>query len=91
MKRCVPAGDHTCAIYAYWSIATAFGHVVAADTGIYIIPASGRQMCADVHYRFVAEERAASRVILSHRLADRSRHIDLIKQLIAEMDGEDLA
>ncbi|MCD2172202.1 LysR family transcriptional regulator [Rhizobium sp. C4] len=69
-------------------IQTALG-LVAADAGICIIPASARQMRADVHCRLIAEERATSPVILSHRMSDRSPHIDLIKQLIADMDGED--
>lgn len=70
-------------------IQTALG-LVAADAGICIIPASARQMRADLHYRLIAEERATSPVILSHRLGDRSLYIDLIKQLIAEMDREDV-
>lgn len=69
-------------------IQTALG-LVAADAGICIIPASARQMRADLHYRLIAEERATSPVILSHRLGDRSSYIELIKHLIAEMDGED--
>lgn len=69
-------------------IQTALG-LVAADAGICVIPASARQMRADLHYRLIAEERATSPVILSHRLGDQSSYIELIKQLIAEMGGED--
>lgn len=69
-------------------IQTALG-LVAADAGICIIPASARQMRADVHYRPLADERATSPIILNHRIGDRSSHIDLVRQLIAEMYAED--
>jgi LysR family transcriptional regulator, benzoate and cis,cis-muconate-responsive activator of ben and cat genes len=63
--------------------------LVAADAGICIIPASARQMRADVHYRPLEDERATSPIILNHRIGDRSPHIDLVRRLIEEMYAED--
>lgn len=69
-------------------IQTALG-LVAADAGICIIPASARQMRADVHYRPLADERATSPIILNHRVGDRSPHINLVRRLIEAMYAED--
>ena len=66
---------------------TAMG-LVAADVGVCVIPAAARFLRADLHYRLIDDERATSPIILSHRINDGSRHIDLIKQLIQEMYAE---
>ena len=68
-------------------IQTALG-LVAADSGICIVPSSARQMRSDLHYRLVEGERATSPVILNHRTGDNSRYIDLVKQLIQDMYAE---
>ena len=68
-------------------IQTALG-LVAADSGICIVPSSARQMRSDLHYRLVEGERATSPVILNHRAGDNSRYIDLVKQLIQDMYAE---
>lgn len=69
-------------------IQTALG-LVAAETGICIIPASARQMRSDVHYRLLEGEDATSPVILNHRVGDSSPYIELIKDLIREMHEEE--
>lgn len=69
-------------------IQTALG-LVAAETGICIIPASARQMRSDVHYRLLEGEDATSPVILNHRVGDSSPYIELVKVLIREMHEEE--
>ncbi|MBO9123714.1 MULTISPECIES: LysR family transcriptional regulator [unclassified Rhizobium] len=78
-----PAG-----VYEVREIQTALG-LVATEAGICIIPSSARQMRSDVHYRAIKEKHATSPIILNHRLADGSRHIALLKQLIR--DGGDFS
>lgn len=71
-------------------IQTALG-LVAADSGICIIPSSARQMRSDVRYRVIDSPRAISPVILNHRAGDASRYLDLVKQLIRDMYAENPA
>lgn len=68
-------------------IQTALG-LVAADAGLCIIPSSARQMRSDVHYRLIEGERVISPIILSHRVEDRSMHVNLIKRMIRQMYAE---
>ncbi|MDF3608221.1 LysR substrate-binding domain-containing protein [Paracoccus sp. DMF-8] len=68
-------------------IQTALG-LVAADSGICIIPSSARQMRSDVSYRVIDSPRAISPVILNHRAGDASGHLDLVKQLIRDIYAE---
>jgi len=65
-------------------IQTALG-LVAAESGLCIIPASARQMRSDLIYRRIGNPRATSPVILNHRAGDGSRHLGLVKQLIHDM------
>ena len=65
--------------------------LVAADSGICIIPASARQMRSDVRYRLIDGPRMTSPVILYHRAGDTSRHLDLTKRLIRDMYAENPA
>lgn len=71
-------------------IQTALG-LVAAESGICIIPSSARQMRSDVRYRVIDSARAVSPVILSHRAGDGSHHLGLIKTLIHDMYVENPA
>lgn len=68
-------------------IQTALG-LVAAESGICIIPSSAQQMRSDVRFRVIENPEATSPVILSHRAGDASRYIVLIKQLIRDMYAE---
>lgn len=68
-------------------IQTALG-LVAAESGICIIPSSARQMRSDVRFRVIDSPRAISPVILSHRAGDNSRYLDLVKRLIRDMYAE---
>lgn len=68
-------------------IQTALG-LVAADSGICIIPSSAQQMRADLRYRLIDDPEATSPVILNHRAGDTSRHLDLIRRLIRDMYAE---
>lgn len=68
-------------------IQTALG-LVAADSGVCIIPSSARQMRSDVRYRVIDSPRATSPVIMNHRAGDTSRYLDLIRRLIREMYAE---
>lgn len=68
-------------------IQTALG-LVAADSGICIIPSSARQMRSDVRYRVIDSPRATSPVILNHRVGDTSRYLELVRRLIREMYAE---
>ena len=58
--------------------------LVAAEVGLCIVPAAAR-LRADLVYRLIADEKATSPIILSHRLNDDSWYLVAIKQLIAEM------
>lgn len=71
-------------------IQTALG-LVAAESGICIIPSSARQMRSDVNYRLIDGPRALSPVILNHRAGDASPYLDLVKKLIHEMYAENPA
>ncbi|MGZ3218351.1 LysR family transcriptional regulator [Paracoccus sp. T5] len=68
-------------------IQTALG-LVAADSGICIIPSSARQMRSDVRYRPIDSPRALSPVVMNHRAGDNSRYIGLVKRLIRDMYAE---
>lgn len=59
--------------------------LVAAESGVCIIPAAARFLRSDLTYRPIEDERATSPVILSHRLNDSSPYIELTKRLIQEM------
>lgn len=66
---------------------TALG-LVAAETGICLIPASARLQRSDLHYRLVDDERATSPIILSYRHHEDEALIGLLKRLIREMYAE---
>lgn len=66
---------------------TALG-LVAAESGVCVVPSAARLLRSDVHYRLIEGERATSPVILNYRMNDGSRYIDVIKQLIQEMYAE---
>ena len=68
-------------------IQTALG-LVAADSGLCVIPRSARQMRSDLHYRLIDGERITSPVILNHRIGDKSAYIELVKKLIKDMYAE---
>jgi len=61
--------------------------LVAAEAGVCLVPTSAR-LRSDVHYRLVADERATSPVILSHRSNDSAWYIETIKTLIQRMYAE---
>jgi DNA-binding transcriptional LysR family regulator len=58
--------------------------LVAAEVGLCIVPAAAR-LRSDLAYRLIADEKATSPIILSHRLNDDSWYLAAIKQLIVEM------
>jgi DNA-binding transcriptional LysR family regulator len=66
---------------------TALG-LVAAETGICLIPASARLQRSDLHYRLVDDEHATSPIIMSYRRNEDESLIALLKQLIREMYEE---
>lgn len=66
---------------------TALG-LVAAESGVCVVPSAARLLRSDVHYRLIEGERATSPVILNYRMNDGSRYIDAIKLLIQEMYAE---
>lgn len=68
-------------------IQTALG-LVAAQSGICIIPSSARQMRADLRFRLIDDPEATSPVILNHRAGDTSRPLDLVRRLIRDMYAE---
>lgn len=81
------AGVRLAEVQEVREIQTALG-LVAAAAGLCIIPASARQMRSDVQYRPIADPRATSPVILSHRAGDSSAHIDLVRRLLREIEEE---
>lgn len=77
---------HPSEVHEVREIQTALG-LVAAESGICLIPASAR-LRNDLHYRLIDDERATSPVILTHRINDNGWHIEAIKQLVADMYAE---
>jgi DNA-binding transcriptional LysR family regulator len=61
--------------------------LVASEIGVCIVPAAAR-VRSDLVYRVIADERATSPIILSHRLNDDSWYISAVKELIVEMYAE---
>lgn len=80
-------GIHPAETLEVREIQTALG-LVAADSGICIIPSSARQMRSDVRYRVIDSPQALSAVVMSHRAGDNSRYIGLVKRLIRDMYAE---
>jgi DNA-binding transcriptional LysR family regulator len=73
------------AVYEVRELQTALG-LVAADTGICLVPASVERLRRDnVVYRPLDEEKAVSPVIMSTRKGDKSPEIALILRLIRDM------
>ncbi|WP_024889976.1 LysR family transcriptional regulator [Luteimonas huabeiensis] len=66
---------------------TALG-LVAAESGICVLPASARSMRRDLHYRLIDDERVTSPIILSHRRNDDSGLADQIRAICQEMYAE---
>lgn len=81
------AGVRPAEVLEVREIQTALG-LVAAESGLCIIPASARQIRSDLLYRPIADSRATSPVILNHRAGDNSRNLALVKRLIREMYAE---
>lgn len=65
-------------------IQTALG-LVAAETGVCVVPWSARKLRSDVHYRLLAGERATSPVVLTRRVSDNSPYVTLVERLALEM------
>jgi LysR family transcriptional regulator, benzoate and cis,cis-muconate-responsive activator of ben and cat genes len=84
------ADVHPAEVMEVREIQTALG-LVAAESGLCIIPSSARQMRSDVRYRTISDPQATSPVILYHRAGDTSRYIDLIKKLIVDLYAENPA
>lgn len=63
---------------------TALG-LVAAESGVCVIPYAASRQRVDLHYRLIDDENATSPVILSHRRNDNSRYILLVKELLREL------
>lgn len=80
-------GAHPAEVQEVRELQTALG-LVAAESGVCLIPASARMARSDLHYRLVDDVHATSPVILSHRINDSSRYITMTKQLLREMYAE---
>lgn len=81
------ADIHPAEVLEVREIQTALG-LVAAESGLCVIPSSARQMRSDLRYRVIDSPRAISPVILNHRAGDNSRHLELVKTLIRDMYAE---
>lgn len=66
---------------------TALG-LVAAESGICVLPASARSMRRDLHYRLIDDERVTSPIIMSYRRNDDSGLSDQIRAICHEMYAE---
>lgn len=69
---------------------TALGLVAAGD-GLCIIPASARQMRADVHFRPIPDTRATSPIILYCRAGDTSRQLRMVRDMIGGIFADGLS
>ncbi len=63
---------------------TALG-LVAAETGVCLIPASARFLRSDLRYRLIDDQEATSPVVMSYRRNEDPALIALLRQLIGEM------
>ncbi len=63
---------------------TALG-LVAAETGLCLIPASARFLRSDLRYRLIDDQQATSPVVMSYRRNEDPALIALLRQLIGEM------
>ncbi len=73
------------ALHEVRELQTALG-LVAADTGVYIVPASVERLRRDnVVYRRLDEPGAVAPIIMSTRKGDRSPEIGVILNLVKEM------
>ncbi|AYR19196.1 LysR family transcriptional regulator [Alcaligenes faecalis] len=70
-------------VYEAGEIQAALG-LVAADSGLCLIPTSAR-LRNDLHYRLIEEPQATSPIILTHRMNDQAWYIEAIKGLVADM------
>ena len=70
-------------VYEAGEIQAALG-LVAADSGLCLIPTSAR-LRNDLHYRLIEEAQATSPIILTHRINDQAWYIEAIKSLVADM------
>ncbi len=66
---------------------TALG-LVAAETGVCLIPASARFLRSDLRYRLIDDQEATSPVVMSYRRNEDPALIALLRQLICEMYAE---
>lgn len=66
---------------------TALG-LVAAETGLCLIPASARLLRSDLRYRLIDDQQATSPVVMSYRRNEDPALIALLRQLIGEMYAE---
>jgi LysR family transcriptional regulator, benzoate and cis,cis-muconate-responsive activator of ben and cat genes len=81
-------GVHPQRVHEVGDLQTALG-LVAADQGICVVPESARIFRSDLKYCILDDKYATSPIIMSHRIEDKSPYIDLIKDLVAEMYGEE--
>ncbi|ADJ62821.1 LysR family transcriptional regulator [Herbaspirillum seropedicae] len=77
---------HPAEVHEVREIQTALG-LVAAESGICLIPASAR-LRNDLHYRLIDDARATSPIILTHRINDNAWYIEAVKRLVADMYAE---
>ncbi|MDO5647514.1 LysR family transcriptional regulator [Paracoccus sp. (in: a-proteobacteria)] len=68
-------------------IQTALG-LVAAESGICIVPLSARQMRSDVTYRPLSDRAATSPIIMTQRSGDTSPILNQIRDMITEIYAE---
>ncbi|WP_258078333.1 LysR family transcriptional regulator [Xanthomonas arboricola] len=80
-------GVRPLAVQEVRELQTALG-LVAAETGVCVIPASVQALRQDLHYRLLDDERATSPIIMSYRRNDDSELIPLTRRLIREMYAE---
>lgn len=66
---------------------TALG-LVAAETGLCLIPASARFLRSDLRYRLIDDQQATSPVVMSYRRNEDPALIALLRQLIGQMYAE---
>lgn len=81
--------DHglRCLIQEVRELQTALG-LVAAESGLCIVPAAAMALRADLRYRLIDNEHATSPIIMSHRSNDDTALIDDLKDIIRQMYQE---
>ncbi|MCD7098903.1 LysR family transcriptional regulator [Stenotrophomonas sp. MMGLT7] len=80
-------GVRPLSVYEVSELQIALG-LVAAETGVCVIPGSAGSMRQELRYRLIDDPHATSPIILSYRRSDETSPVALLRQLLLQMYAE---